>query len=804
MKTNFIFLVLIAVALSADSNAIQAKTELGYKDNRLRVIMSSDFPPIGVVKGGNVPNTMKSDPDDMQSMVRFLLYVNEFDIEGLIASAGTFAMEAHKKNILGVLDQYEKVYKNLKTHDPDYPTADYLRSVTFEGKGNNHGIPIKWGCGKQPYTDIIGEGMDSEASNAIIAAADKPDPRPLWIGVWGGPREVAQAIWDVKNTRSEEELKAFISKLRVFLIAYQDATHGWLMNEFPDLFIIHSHKTYQGMFGGRDPISDLAWVNENIRNNHGPLCDVYPHEGMGCTGVCEGDSPTFLYLVSANRGLNDPEDPTQPSWGGKYKRKPNTNHYVDGPGGSSISRWRKDYQKEFAERADWCISNPLAQATPLKPRMIVLTDISPPNHEPDDMESMIRLLVHTDLFEIEGLVATTGWSYSQATAKSLDLIHKVIDAYEKDLPNLLKRSGQTDFLSDESRQEIGYWPSPDYLRSRVMMGSKTRGQSHIGKSNDSPGSKLIIQIAGENDDRPIWIQAWGGGNTLAQAIWRVREEHTEDDLKAFLHKIRMYTITDQDRSYKRGTPFDISSHQWMRREFEKDLFFIWDECAWKFQNGTGKSNWDEYATHIQKHGNLGKMYPKYRYGVEGDTPAFLYIMPVGLNNPEIPGQGSWGGYFGWAKGPDNETYAYTNHQNPAKDDCYRLERHFYEATFNNFAARMDWAKDGAGNRNPVVVVNGSEGMDIITLAPQQGMLVTLDASESHDPDGDDLMFNWWVISGPGTYTQDIKISNSNSSRATVDVPENSAGKTFHVICEVTDNGTHNLTSYRRIIFESIK
>lgn len=322
---------------------------------RHRVIMCSDFPPIGVVKGGNVPNTMKSDPDDMQSMVRFLLYANEFDVEGLIAAAGTFAMEAHKKNILGVLDEYEKVQENLQKHDPKYPSADYLRSVTFEGKGNNHGVKIKWGRNKQPYTEIIGKGMDSEASNAIIAAADKPDPRPIWIGVWGGPREVAQAIWDVKNTRTEKELKAFISKLRVFLIAYQDATHGWLMKEFPDLFIIDSRKTYQGMFGGRDPNSNLAWVNEHIRKNHGPLCDIYPHEGMGCTGVCEGDSPTFMHLVSANRGLNDPEDPTQPSWGGQYKRKPNTNHYVDGPGGSSISKWRKAYQKEFQERADWCL-----------------------------------------------------------------------------------------------------------------------------------------------------------------------------------------------------------------------------------------------------------------------------------------------------------------------------------------------------------------------------------------------------------------------------------------------------------------
>lgn len=327
------------------------------KHEKLRVIMTSDFPPIGVVKSGdNVPNSMKSDPDDMQSMVRFLLYANEFDIEGLVASAGTFAFEAHKKNILDVINEYEKVYNNLKTHDADFPTADYLRSVTFEGKGKNHGLNLIWGCGKQSYTDIIGEGLDSEASNAIIAAADKPDPRPVWIGVWGGPREVAQAIRDVKNTRSEEELKAFIGKLRIFLIGCQDATHEWLMNEFPDLFIIESKKTYQGMFGGHDPVSDLEWVNKNIRFNHGPLCAMYPHEGMGCTGVCEGDSPAFLYLVSANRGINDPEDPTQASWGGQYVRRENTNHYVDGPGKKTISKWRDDYQKEFMERADWCVS----------------------------------------------------------------------------------------------------------------------------------------------------------------------------------------------------------------------------------------------------------------------------------------------------------------------------------------------------------------------------------------------------------------------------------------------------------------
>ena len=98
-----------------------------------------------------------------------------------------------------------------------------------------------------------------------------------------------------------------------------------------------------------------TWVNEHIRKNHGPLCDVYPHEGVGCTGVCEGDSPAFLWLVSANRGINDPDDPTQESWGGQFKKDGDKNHYVDGPGPKSISKWRKDFQQEFAERADWCV-----------------------------------------------------------------------------------------------------------------------------------------------------------------------------------------------------------------------------------------------------------------------------------------------------------------------------------------------------------------------------------------------------------------------------------------------------------------
>src|SRR4051812_19842926 len=98
-------------------------------------------------------------------------------------------------------------------------------------------------------------------------------------------------------------------------------------------------------------------------------------------------------------------------------------------------------------------------AVELKPRIIVLTDIAPNSIEPDDMESMCRLMVHADLFQIEALVSTTGWS-DGGGQEHPELIRAAIDAYEKDVPNLRKRSNQEGFLADEARQTVGYWPSP--------------------------------------------------------------------------------------------------------------------------------------------------------------------------------------------------------------------------------------------------------------------------------------------------------------------------------------------------------
>lgn len=448
-----------------------------------------------------------------------------------------------------------------------------------------------------------------------------------------------------------------------------------------------------------------------------------------------------------------------------------------------------------------CASVENQDAPALKPRLVVLTDIGPADVEPDDNESAVRLLSYADRFEIEGIACSVGWNCDPYPPQWAEYLYKVIDAYEKDVMNLRKRSGQTEFKSLEEEngaQELGYWPSAEYIRSRSMLGSHRGGIGVIGEDNDSPGSELLIKLADEDDERPIYVCAWGGANTLSQAIWKVQQTRTPEEVKKFVNKFRIYTITDQDMDYQRRHDRAYSSHQWLRREFEKDLLFVWDESAWLNQNSLGRSNWNLYAEHIQDHGAMGSVYPRFKYGVEGDTPSFLNAMPNGLNDPEDPTQAGWGGVHYFGVSPDGITNAWTNWQEAEKAVSNEYEQKFYPDEFNDFAARMQWADEGRGNRNPVVIVNGEPGLAAVKISAKPGETIRLNASKSYDPDGDKLSFSWWFQKSP-VAEEFPALSKEDSAKASFKVPADAAGKTYHLICEVHDDGEYNLVAYRRVI-----
>jgi hypothetical protein len=122
---------------------------------------------------------IENEPDDTQSMVRFLTYSNQWDVEGLVATTSVHQRDKTAAwRIREIIEAYAKVQENLVKHEPGYPTADYLLSVLREGRPA-YGM------------NAVGQDMDSPGSEMIIRVVDREDTRPVWVLVWGGPNCLA-------------------------------------------------------------------------------------------------------------------------------------------------------------------------------------------------------------------------------------------------------------------------------------------------------------------------------------------------------------------------------------------------------------------------------------------------------------------------------------------------------------------------------------------------------------------------------------------------------------------------------------
>jgi hypothetical protein len=446
-----------------------------------------------------------------------------------------------------------------------------------------------------------------------------------------------------------------------------------------------------------------------------------------------------------------------------------------------------------------------------KNRVVILTDIEA---EVDDTESLIRLLLYSNEIDIKGLVATT--SIWKKTSVAPETIVKAIEAYAK-VQNNLK-------LHDAA------YPSADALLKTVKKGLPLYGMLGVGEGKDSEGSDWIIKMLEENDDRPLWVCAWGGSNTLAQALYKIKHTKSAAEAKRLISKLRVYTISDQD-----------DSGLWIRKTFS-DLFFIvtpgdnYGRSTWiainsfvaGINNEKISNSW--LAQNIQQgHGPLGAMYPDVAYGMEGDTPSWLNLILNGLSNPEHPEWGGWGGRyelykpafsaqdagnsgvpnepevreiwtnasdkyvpcipneFGRAVKPDTITF------NDNKVSLWRWRDDFQ----NDFAARMDWClKSFQETNHPPVPVLAHPGE--ITVKSGEGF--GLDASGSYDPDGDNLSFLWFNYPEAGSYKETIKIEGAeNAHTAYVIAPKVTKKETAHFILRVTDKGNPQLSRYKRIV-----
>ena len=443
-----------------------------------------------------------------------------------------------------------------------------------------------------------------------------------------------------------------------------------------------------------------------------------------------------------------------------------------------------------------------------KHRLFVLTDIG---GDPDDKMSLVRLLTYANQFDIEGLAATRN-----RQGVFPDLIANVVDAYGKVRGNL-------------ELHEPGF-PDAGVLRTRIVAGPAIDGMASIGRGRDNPASDRLIAAVDRADERPLWVSVWGGPSVLAQALWKVRETRSKAALERFVAKLRVYAISDQD-----------DSGPWIRAQFPR-LFYIvnpgstfhhstWIGIGGDYFHGrfTG-ADWSLVTNewldqHVRAKGPLGAEYPRWKFMMEGDTPAFLNLINNGLSDPERPDWGGWGGRYElytprtqkWFFAPETRPIwtdaqdEVLGHDGNWHTSIYATVWRWRQAYQNDFAARMDWTVKPYAQANHPPVARLASPARIKATA---GDRIDLSAAGSSDPDGDTLSYQWFVYEEAGTRSMSSsntglkhEIRNFDQPNAWLVVKSDRVVRpgtgTMHVVLAVTDHGTPRLTRYKRVIIDVV-
>jgi hypothetical protein len=466
-----------------------------------------------------------------------------------------------------------------------------------------------------------------------------------------------------------------------------------------------------------------------------------------------------------------------------------------------------------------------------KTRLIIMADMG---NEPDEEQQMMHMLMYSNMFDLEGLIGCSGkYLHDGRTGFKgkvhPELFHKLIDGYETVVGNMKKHASG--------------WPEADYLRSIVKAGTAQYGIAAVAEGNSTDASMLIEAAILKDDPRRLYIVGNAGTNSLAQALVDLDKARSQEQMDSLCTKLVVFENGAQD-----------NSGAWIANKYPEIAWHRSNKQTYCYggpgsgENVVGPYTWEPFPRtaigqgewsheHIQtNHGELGTLFPdrifKTWHFIEGGgTIPWTGLANHGLSDPEHLCWGGWSGRFSrtkhknvWSRHApekadeqkygdfcmfeaDTEKEKWTDpvHQDTFDNAMVPVWR-FRRAMFNGFRGRMDWCvKDfSEANHNPVAAVNGDKGDDIIRLQVAPGKELTLDASVSSDPDGDVLVFQWWVYKEAGTYAGDVTVTNPEKNRTQVTVPTDAGGKEIHVILEVLDkNQEIGMYDYRRVVLEVI-
>ncbi|HQU86305.1 MAG TPA: DUF1593 domain-containing protein [Pyrinomonadaceae bacterium] len=449
-----------------------------------------------------------------------------------------------------------------------------------------------------------------------------------------------------------------------------------------------------------------------------------------------------------------------------------------------------------------------------RPRVIVTSD-----GEIDDECSMVRFLLYTNDMDVEGIVTSSSQYHWRGHNWAGDnWIDPLLEAYTKVYPNLVKHDKR--------------YPTPEYLKSVNVLGN-VDAEGEMEKV--TPGSEHIVKVLlDETDKRPVWIQAWGGVNTIARALKTIEEKHPEK-MESVAKKIRFFFIWEQDSTYQ-----DYVRPRWGKFNIPTIISDQFEAYAYRWKNVLPPEmqkyfvgSWMKENI-LQNHGPLTALYKAHDknskgfddgdFRSEGDSPAYFHAIETGLRNMESPDWGGWGGRYvkvrenTWLDPVPFEGYQYpegrwfTNNawgrnslREGTKTTAEQRKEYFRpmwmwsDALQNDFASRADWCVKSYKEANHPPIVKLKNALDLKVKA---GAKVNLNANGTTDPDGDKLTYRWWQYADPSSFKGNVEIKNSDQKTASFVVPKNAvSGQTIHIICEVKDSGTPQLTRYQRVVVE---
>jgi hypothetical protein len=320
----------------------------------------------------------------------------------------------------------------------------------------------------------------------------------------------------------------------------------------------------------------------------------------------------------------------------------------------------------------------------------------------------------------------------------------------------------------------------------------------------------------------------------------VSHDRAPEQVDAFVNRLRVYAISDQD-----------DSGPWLRKTYPKLFYIVSPDAPGRnpyatstWQGISGDHTWagnsgahtglcvlkqivfnascgnphggPDYAIvdhawlsgHIRI-GPLGELYPRKWYIMEGDTPSFLNLIGNGLHADRSPAWGGWGGRYAYytPSGEPRAIWGNSNDRVVGKDGVEVISNQatvwrWRSAYQHDFAARIGWTLTPdfrAANHPPVIAINSDTTQRPVFIDAAAGETIEISATGSSDPDGNSISMRYWQYLEAGTSASTVRFEQPSDGGVKIDVPSNAARGTMHIIAEGTDNGAPAITRYRRIV-----